>query len=143
MLSTFKRPLTTGKRLPKRPESGGETSRLNIVVIFTSVEATIAAIKTAGRLAEHLDGRITLLAPLVVPYPLPLTRPPVPLNVQEKRFQEIAKESPVDIQVRLYLCRDPLETLRMVLGPHSLVIVGGRKHWWPVREKNLARKLRK
>src|SRR5262245_43687171 len=142
MLSTIKQHVATGKRLPNRPENGDQESRLNIVVIFTSVDATVAAVKTAGTLAENLNARITLLAPLVVTYPLPLTSPPIPLNLQDKRFQEIARESPVDIRVRLYLCRDPLQTLRTVLVPHSLVIVGGHKHWWPVREKNLARKLR-
>ena len=65
------------------------------------------------------------------------------LEFQEKRFREIASESPVEIRVQLYLCRDGLETLKKVLKPHSLVVVGGRRRFWPTREKSLARKLRK
>jgi hypothetical protein len=64
------------------------------------------------------------------------------MDFQEKRFREIAKESPVEIRVQLYLCRDPLQTLKTVLRPHSLIVVGGRKHWWPVRERTLVRRLR-
>ena len=43
----------------------------------------------------------------------------------------------------IYLCRDRVETLTAVLSPHSLVVIGGRKRWWPTAEKRLARKLRR
>ena len=142
MALTFARHVTTGKGFPKRPEAGDQEFKLNIVVIFTSVDATIAAVKMAGTLAEDLNARITLLVPIVVPYPLALTRPSVPLDFQEKRFQDIARECPADIHVQLYLCREPLQTLKTVLRPHSLVIVGARKQLWPAREKSLARELR-
>ena len=119
-----------------------EESGLNIVVIFTSVDATVAALKKAGALAESLGAQITLVSPQIVPYPLPLTTPPVLLDFQERRFREIGAQSPIDIQVRLYLCRDELETLKKVLKPHSIVVIGGRRRWWPTREQKLARKLR-
>jgi hypothetical protein len=141
MLAT-KQHITTGKGFPDLREGGNEEPRLDIVVIFTSIDATTAALKTAGSLAQDLNAQITLLVPLVVPYPLPVTRPPVRMDFQEKRFREIAKESPVEIRVQLYLCRDPLQTLKTVLRPHSLIVVGGRKHWWPVRERTLVRRLR-
>jgi hypothetical protein len=63
------------------------------------------------------------------------------LDFQEKRFRELAAASPVDIRVQLYLCRDQLETLKITLKPHSIVVIGGRKRWWPTREQRLARKL--
>jgi hypothetical protein len=141
-MSATKQRITTGKGFPDFREGGNEEPRLDIVVMFTSIDATTAALKTAGNLAQDLNAQITLLVPLVVPYPLPLTRPPVRMDFQEKRFREIAKESPIEIRVQLYLCRDPLQTLKTALRPHSLIVVGGRKHWWPVRERALARKLR-
>jgi hypothetical protein len=118
-------------------------SRLNVAVVFTSVESTLAALRKAGALADRLNGRITLLVPQVVPFPLPLTSPPVLLDWSERRFHVIASESPVETTVRIYLCRDGLEALRTVLSPHSLVVVGGRKRWWPTAEKRLARQLRR
>ena len=54
----------------------------------------------------------------------------------------IASDSRVETRVSIYLCRDLLEILQSVLKPHSLVVVGSRKRWWPTREKRLARKLR-
>ncbi len=134
-----------------RPETGRvdtetpaeQASPLNIVVIFTSLRATIFALKKAGDLAENLGGRITLLVPQIVPYPLPLTCPPVSLDFQEKRFTEIAAGSSVDICVQLYLCRDEWETLKAALQVHSLVVLGLRRRWWPSHERTLARKLRR
>jgi len=119
-------------------------SRLNISVIFTSVVSTLAALRQAGELAACLSARITILAPQVVPYPLPLEKPPVLLSWNERRFRLIADESPVQTTVRLYLCRDEIETLKRVLNPKSLVVIGARGGWWPfTREKRMARTLRR
>src|SRR5215470_12336091 len=74
--------------------NGERVFPLNIIVIFTVPDATIAALKQAGQLAESLGGRIVLVVPQIVPYPLPLTSPPVSLDFQEKRFRVIAAESP-------------------------------------------------
>jgi len=128
---------------PIPPETGKSAARLNIDVIFTSVETTLAALRQAGSLAHKLGARITLVVPQVVPYPLPLTGPPVLLDWNERRFRVIAEGNSVETSVRLYLCRDRLETLKSVLGSHSLVVLGGRKRWWPTSEKALARKLRR
>jgi len=117
--------------------------QLNIAVVFTSVESTLAALKEAGTLAQSLGAQITLLVPQVVPYPLPLESPPVLVDFNEKRFHVIASQSPVKTTVCIYLCRDQIETLRGVLRPGSIVVIGGRKRWWPTREARLAHKLRK
>ena len=109
---------------------------------FTTVDSTTAALKEAGSLAESLGAQITLMVPQIVPYPLPLTSPPVLLEFQERRLNQVAGECPVEIRVQLYLCRDELEVLKTVLKPHSLVVIGGRRRFWPTREKALARKLR-
>ena len=44
-------------------------------------------------------------------------------------------DSPVETIVRLYLCRDRFETLQAVLRPRSLVVIGGRRRWWPTSGK--------
>jgi hypothetical protein len=128
---------------PFRPPVEDADQKLNIAVVFTSVEATLAALKEAGTLASSLGARITLLVPQVVPYPLPLESPPVFLDFNEKRFRVIASESPVETSVHIYLCRDQFETLASVLSPGSIVVLGGKKRWWQTREKSLARRLRR
>jgi hypothetical protein len=128
---------------PSRPPVEEAGQRLNIAVVFTSVEATLAALKEAGALASSLGARITLLVPQIVPYPLALETPPVLIEFNERRFRLIASRSPVETTVQIYLCRDPLETLTRALRAGSIVVLGGPRRWWPTREKKLARQLRR
>ncbi len=117
--------------------------QLNIDVIFTSMRETLGALERAGELATRLNARITLVVPQVVPYPAPLESPPVLIEFNEARFRHMAEQSPAETTVRIYLCRDRWEVLKEILKPQSLVVMGGRKTWWPTRERRLAAKLRR
>jgi hypothetical protein len=130
----------TGVPAPRFTEE--TDSKLDISVVFTSVDATLTALKEAASLANSLGGRITLIVPQIVPYPLPLTSPPVLVDFNERRLRVIANNCRVETRVSIYLCRDSLETLNSVLKPHSLVVVGSRRRWWTA-EKRLAAKLRR
>ncbi len=141
LLPAFQKVVAPATKRPAEPRSDESEHRLDVAVVFTSAAATIAALRKAGALADRLSARIKLLVPQVVPYPLPLESPPVLIDFSERRFREIALESPVETTVQIYLCRDGWETLKAVLAPRSLVVIGGRKRWWPTREKSLARKL--
>lgn len=130
--------------VPAQPRPRTEETGLNIAVIFTSIESTLAALKEAGTLASSLGARIKLVVPQVVHYPLPLESPPVLVEFNERRFRVIASQSPVETSVHIYLCRDRLETLKAVLTPRSIVVLGGRKRrWWFSPDETLARKLRR
>ncbi len=132
------------KSAPNEPEGDQEDRGLNICVVFTSPEPTVAAIKKAGALASSLGAHITLMALQVVPFPLPLDDPPVLLEWNEERFRSIASESPVETMVRLYLCRDKIESLKGALRPMSVVVIGGRKSRWQfTAAKRLAREMRR
>lgn len=135
--------LTPATGYPSRQIREGAGQKLNISVIFTSVESTLAALKEAGNLASSLGARIMLIAPQVVPYPLPLETPPVLIEFNENRFRVMANQSPVETSVQIYLCRDRFETLTSVLKPGSIVVLGGKKKWWPTRDQRLARRLRR
>jgi hypothetical protein len=135
--------LTPTTQFPERQVVRDEESRLNISVIFTSVDGTKAALRAAGTLANRLGARITIVVPEVVPYHLPLNKPAVPQDWNERRFRVMAAESPVDTTVRFYLCRDREETLASNLKPHSLVVIGGKDRWWPTSESRLAGRLRR
>ena len=128
---------------PAQPAGVEADQQLNIAVVFTSVEATLAALKEAGSLANSLGARITLVVPQVVPFPLPLETPPVLVEFNENRFRVMASQSPVATSVQIYLCRNRFETLAAALKPGSIVVVGGRKRWWPTPDETLARQLRR
>ena len=143
MLPAVERMLTPSVNRPPLREPAEAAQKLNVFVIFTSVDATLQALKEAGDLANQLNGRIMLVAPQEVPYPLPLTSPPVLLDWNERRLRVMANQSAVETVVRIYLCRDRWQALQNLLRPHSLVVVGARNRWWPTRESRLARRLRR
>jgi hypothetical protein len=143
MPPVFTKRLVVAVLPPKSQEGGKREPRLNISVVFTSVDPTLAALRKAGQLASRLSARITLIVPQVVPYPLPLASPPVLLDWNEKRFRVIAETSPVETTVQIHLCRDPVEMLKSALAARSLVVIGGRGRWWMSREKSWARTLRR
>jgi hypothetical protein len=135
--------LTPATGRPAQPIGVETDQKLNIAVVFTSVESTLPALKEAGNLANSLGARIKLVVPQVVPYPLPLETPPVRAEFNENRFRVMASESPVETSVQIYLCRDRFEALTSALKPGSIVVLGGKKRWWPTNDERLARKLRR
>ena len=125
---------------PAMAESEG-SARLEVNVIFTGTQGTLAALRIAGQLAGNLGARITLLVPQIVPYPLPITEPPVPVEFTERRFRTLAgNEANEGVQtlVHICLCRDRRRCLAQFLKPRSLVVIGGKTRWWPTEERRLA-----
>ena len=143
MSLALEKTLAPATKRPEQPPAGETNHRLDVFVVFTSVDLTLHALKQAAALAERLESRITLVVPQVVPYPLPLTSPPVLLDFNERRFSALAGQSPVETTVCIFLCRDRWEALQAALKPRSLVVIGGRKGWWLRPEKRLARQLRR
>ncbi len=126
---------------PAVPTAEESNLKFNIAVVFTSVHATLAALKEAGNLASQLGARITLVVPEEVPYALPLETPQIPVLFTEHRFRVIASQSPVETNVHICLCRDRFSALKSALKPGSIVVLGGRKRWWPTKDQRLARDL--
>jgi hypothetical protein len=126
----------------ERVLSGTPTS-LEITVVFTTVRGTIAALKRAGHLACDLGTHIRLLIPQLVPYPLPLEKPPVPPAFRARKFWTLCARGLVDTRIEIQLCRDRRECLRQALPAESLVVLGGAKRLWPTQEQRLARELQR
>jgi hypothetical protein len=137
------RPLSASANAPKPPAPVSPGSPLEVVVMFTGVPSTLNALKTAAELAHNLSGRIRLLAPQVVPYPLPLESSEVSREFNQRRFRTLASQGSIDTHVELCLCRDRDDALCQSLEPAALVVMGVHRSWWPTAEKALARKLRR
>jgi hypothetical protein len=137
--------LAAGRFETREARQDDRESELEIDVIFTDTDGTLAALKLAGNLACNLGPRIHLQVPQVVPLHFPLTRPPISIAFTEQRLLELAHrgaQRPLETAIHLYLCRDKKQALSQVLKPRSLVIIGGKKRWWPTEEGKLARMLR-
>ncbi len=112
-------------------------------MIFTDAPGTLAALQLADGLAQKLEAHIRLLMPYEVPYALPLTKPAVPVEFLEGQIRNLARDTRLEIAAHIYLCRDKRRTLELLLRPHSLIVVGGKKRWWPTSAQKLAQALQK
>src|SRR6266498_3245122 len=89
-------------------------SELQINVVFTDTEGTLAALRLAGGLACNLGAQINLLALQLVPLSFPLTCPPVSIPFTERRLLELAYrggQGRLETAIHLYLCRDKQQVL--------------------------------
>jgi hypothetical protein len=134
--------ISIGIRAAEPPILSPEPEK-SVTVISTSINRTIKALEKAAELAKPLRANIIVVAIQVVPYSLPLDRPPVPMEFVTRRFEEMASQLPGKIRVFAYLCRDPGEVLKRILTPDGPVVMGIRKRWWPSRDERLARTLRR
>lgn len=124
--------------LPLR--SAAET-KLEVVVLYTGIDATLAGLRTAGRLAKDLHASIRILVPQIVPYPLALDAPAVCPSVTERHVRTIASGSSIETTIDVRLCRDEWDAIRSGLHPGTLVVMPGKRSWWPTRSGRLAREL--
>jgi hypothetical protein len=118
-------------------------SKVEIAVIFTSFDLTQEAIKSASVMAMRVGARVAVVAAQVVPYPLPLDKPPVPYGFIFRRFEALVEQFPMKTEFRVFLCRDQLQCLKSLHSTGSPIVMCIRKSFWPTRDKRLARKLRR
>jgi hypothetical protein len=120
--------------------AGRGAPQLRVNVIATTEARTIAALRTAAGLATNLGAQITLIAVEIVPWQLPLHRPPVPVVFLERKLYGFVCEAGIveeEVRIQLCFCHDQRDALRKVVRPHSLVVIGGQNRWWLRRERNL------
>lgn len=121
----------------------GETGPLAVDVIYTTEKGTQRALEKARALAQELRAHIRLVFIYAVPYTLPLTKPAVPLLFLEDKLGKLASGFSGEASVQIFLCRETLQTLEDVLPQASLVVLGGRRRWWPTKAQRLERRLQK
>jgi hypothetical protein len=117
----------------------------SVYVVFTSIAETLAAIRIASQLAKALSVPVTLVHRRTVPYVLPVDAPnglsPVETDAFVHWLREAGREAGVDVRVRVYLCRNAQHVIPLAFKPHSLIVIAGRRSWWPTRTKRWRRAL--
>jgi hypothetical protein len=114
--------------------------KMRVVVIATTPKGTVAALRTVARLAADLGAQITLISIESVPWECSLQEPPVPVPCLKRKLYGLIYEAGIlkeEVLIQLCLCRYPSESLRAILRPNSLVVLGARNHWWSRRERGL------
>ncbi|MBV9081937.1 MAG: hypothetical protein JOZ62_04620 [Acidobacteriaceae bacterium] len=118
------------------------TARLSFTIIFTTIDATLAALRRATALARELGATMRILIPQVVPYPLQLDEPAVDPHFRLRRFCARCKDEAIETRIDVRLCRDVRACVLAALAPSSIIFVGCGRRYWLSRESRLVRALR-
>lgn len=115
-------------RTTARPETG-EVSRplLTVTVLYTDVRHTIAALRQAAGLGRGLHASLRILMPVVVPYPLQLSEPPVDCRIVHRRLATVAEGVDMPTRIDTVYCRDLGVAVEKSLPPQSIVVVCWRR----------------
>jgi hypothetical protein len=106
-------------------------STSGVYVLFTSLDATLAASRAARDLAAAMGVPLTVVHFRPVPYALPLSDRPRMPDAEADSLADRLKAEGIDASVRVYLCRSAREAAALTLAPHSLIVVGDARPWWP------------
>jgi hypothetical protein len=128
-----------GTPVPEQRYPAIRTDTVNVV--FTSIDETIAAVRVAADFARSLGVPVTLIHVRIVRYALPVDGPGGLSPVETDAFIERLRAEDVDIRVRVYLCRDQRPAIPLAFKPHSLIVVAGRRGWWPTESERWRRML--
>ena len=124
------------------PEPHDPAIRTDTVhVVFTSIDDTLAAVRVAGDFAKALGVPVTLIHVRTVRYELPVDEPGGMSPVATDAFIGRLRAEGLDMRVRVYLCRDRRPAIRLAFKPHSLIVVAGRRGWWPTESERWRRML--
>jgi hypothetical protein len=115
---------------------------VTVTVLFTDVPHTLDALRLAATLGRGLDSKIQILVPVVVPWPLALTEPPVSPVHFERRLTTIANGTSVPTRISIVHCRDRAEAIESCLEPHSIVVIGWRRRRLFDKTRRLAERLK-
>ena len=93
-------------------------------------------------LVSQSNARIRIIVPQIVPFPLPLSEPPITPEFTAQRIQGVLSSYRINVEVQVCLCRERLDAAISVLSPHSLILIGGRRRFWRTKEDRLVQVLR-
>jgi hypothetical protein len=113
---------------------------LSVTVVHTTPEGTLNSLKAAASLARNLDVRLGLIITEAVPFRLPIDQPRRSVEYLKRLQEDLVCKAGLDreeILVQICVCRNTKETLGRLLPTPSLVVIGGRRGWWPGREQRL------
>lgn len=116
--------------------------RLDAVnVVFTTADETLAAVRVASELGRALHVPLTVVHFRKVPYPLNVDAPAGLSPVETDAFVETVRAEGIDARMRVYLCRSDDRALPIAFKRRSVVVIGGRRSWWPTASERMRRRL--
>ena len=117
---------------------------LVFTILFTTVTDTLMVLHDMSRLLSQLRARIQIFVAYVIPYPLPIDKRTFNPDIRMRKLITLCKQMPITTRIDIWLCRDMLQCVHDGLTSRSVVLIGGRRSWWPLSfENRVARQLKK
>ena len=124
-----------------RDVDGGVLHDEEVYVLFTSIEDTLQAAAVGQALATRMRAQLTLMHLRVVPFRIPIDRPAGISPAQTADFVGALRTAASDARVKVVLCRDECKAIATAFSPHAVIVVAGRRSWWPTRLERRIRAL--
>ena len=102
-----------------------------VYVLFTGVAETLRAVRVASQLASATRGGVTVIHFRPIGFLMPLDHPSGLSPVETDAFKARLAAEDCGARVHVCLCRDPRGAIRSVIDRDSLIVIGGRRGWWP------------
>ena len=113
-------------------------------VVYTTAQNTRVALEAATVFSGDLKIDIRVLFLQIVPYPLPIDEPTITTSAIVNRILlELRSDCQPGFMLQYCFCRDYDEALVRILKPHSVVVMGKPAGAFALRERRIARTLRR
>jgi len=132
------------KPAPKIRDLGGHPLPVRtdtVSVLFTTEEETLAAVRVASVLARAMAVPLTVVHCRAVPYPLSVDSPAGVSPVESDAFSRLLQSEGIEARIRVFLCRNRGKVVPNAFRGHSLIVLGGRRRWWPTASERWRRRL--
>ena len=104
-----------------------------VSVVYTTVEDTLEAACIGAALARAMGVPLRVVHFRKVPRQVPVDQPDGLSPIETTAFAARLREEGITARIRVYLCRDEAMTIPFAFSPNSIIVVGGRRSWWPTR----------
>ncbi|HEY7291859.1 MAG TPA: hypothetical protein VH583_18615 [Vicinamibacterales bacterium] len=111
-----------------------------ISVFFTDVEHTLAAARVASRLGTAMRVPIKVIVPRPA-HGFILNASVSPTEPEIDAFARRLEAEQIDARICVCVYRDERQVIASALHRRSLVVMAGRRHWWPTTLTRWRRRL--
>ncbi len=115
---------------------------LSVNVVYTGPDSTVTALRAAESLVRSLGTTLHIRAMVVVPRQLAIELTFTSVQFLKRLLTDLVERTSsrhCEYVLHIYVCRDRVETLLRVLPPASLLVIGGRRRFWPTTESRLSK----